>query len=141
MNVYFHGFPLIFLPPHSAFAHETGGHVVVKNTDIATDLTPPLTSCEFLGKWPPVYIGFLMGRTEIQQALCGLKEPISVKYSESCSEHRKCHGRGSRVACHLLLLFPIPCSGSQFQLKRNPESQAGGGFLGVLTPSSGTEGC
>nr|CAI9690282.1 unnamed protein product [Rangifer tarandus platyrhynchus] len=32
-----------------------------------------------------------------------------------------------------------PC-GSQFQLKYNPESQAEGGFLGVLTPSSGTEG-
>ena len=98
MNIYFYGFQLIFLPPHCAFAHETGGHVVVTNTDIATDLTPPLTSCEFLGKWPPVYVGFLICRMEIEQALCGLKEPTSVKHSESCSEHRQCRGRGSCAA-------------------------------------------
>ena len=86
MHVCFHGFQLIFLPPHCVFAHETRGHVVVKNTDIATNLTPPLTGCEFLGKWPPVYIGFLICRMEIQQALWGLKEPISIKHSESCLE-------------------------------------------------------
>lgn len=139
MHVCFHGFQLIFLPPHCAFAHETGGHVVVKNTDIATDLTPPLTGCEFLGKWPPVYIGFLVCRMQIQQALWGLKEPISVRHSESCLE-QTVPGRGSRAACRLLLRLPTPRRGPQLQLKHNPESQAEGRLLSVLTPSSVIEG-
>ena len=87
-----------------------------------------------------LYVGFLICRMEIEQALCGLKEPVSIKHSESCSEHRQCRGRGSCAACRLLLRLPIPRSGPQLQLRRNPASQAEGRLLRVLMHSSVPEG-